>query len=64
MRDLVGADVLGDATGLTLGHLRLPDRVEELGLAVVDVTHDGDDRRASHQVVVALGLDARRRGRC
>ncbi len=43
--DLVGADVLGDAAGLALGHVGGADRVEQLGLAVVDVTHDGDDRR-------------------
>ena len=42
---LVGADVLCDATGLTRHHIRGADRVEHLGLAVVDVTHDGDNRR-------------------
>ena len=49
---LVGADVLGDAAGLTLGHLRLADRVEQLGLAVVDVTHDGHDRRPGDQALL------------
>ena len=43
--DLVGADVLGDATGLARADVGLTDRVEQAGLAVVDVTHDGDDRR-------------------
>ena len=42
---LVGADVLGDAARLLLGHARLADGVEERGLAVVDVAHDGDHRR-------------------
>ena len=38
-------------------HVGVPDRVEQLGLAVVDVTHDGDHRRAGHQVgLVALVL--------
>ena len=46
---LVRADVLGDAAGLALGHLGLADRVEQLGLAVVDVTHDGHDRRPGDQ---------------
>ena len=56
-RDLVGTDVLGDATGLLGDHVGLADRVEQLGLAVVDVTHDGDDRRTGHEVVlVALVL--------
>ena len=44
-RDLVGTDVLGDATGLLGDDVGVADRVEQLGLAVVDVTHDGDDRR-------------------
>ena len=35
----------------------LADRVEQLGLAVVDVTHDGHDRRARDEVLlVALVL--------
>ena len=42
----VGADVLGDAAGLALGDARRADGVEQRRLAVVDVTHDGDDRRA------------------
>ena len=43
--DLVGADVLGDATGLAGDHVGVADLVEQLRLAVVDVAHDGDDRR-------------------
>ena len=54
---LVGADVLGDAAGLPGHQVGVPDRVEQLGLAVVDVTHDGDDRRPGHHVgVLALVL--------
>ena len=59
-RDLVGADVLGDAAGLAGGDVRLADRVEQRRLAVVDVTHDRDDRRARHHVlgvVRRLGVD-------
>ena len=48
---LVGADVLGDAAGLARGDVGLADGVEQRGLAVVDVAHDGDDRRARHQVL-------------
>ena len=44
--DLVGADVLGDATGLAGDDVGVADLVEELRLAVVDVAHDGDDGRA------------------
>ena len=43
---LVGADVLGDATGLAGDDVGLADLVEQQGLAVVDVAHDGDDRRS------------------
>ena len=46
---LVGADVLGDAAELAGDHVGLADRVQQLGLAVVDVAHDGHDRRTRHQ---------------
>src|SRR6478736_5807309 len=55
--DLVGTDVLGDATGLALGDLLGADRVEELRLSVVDVAHDGHDRRTRLEVLVLLGLE-------
>mgnify|MGYP003694227057 CR=1 FL=1 len=45
-RHLIGADVLGDAAGLAAGHVGLADGVEQRGLAVVDVAHDGDHGRA------------------
>ena len=51
---LVGADVLGDATGLSGDHLGLADRVEERGLSVVDVAHDRHDRRAVLKVLVGV----------
>lgn len=44
--DVVGTDMLGDAAGLARGDLGATDVVEQRGLAVVDVAHDGDDRRA------------------
>ena len=44
--DLVGADVLGDAAGLAGDDVGVADAVEQQRLAVVDVAHDGDDRRA------------------
>ena len=66
--DLVGADVLGDAAGLARGDLGLADRVQQRRLAVVDVAHDRDDRRALDEVlvgvvVVDVVLARRRRGR-
>ncbi len=55
--DLVGADVLGNASGLVRHHIGIPDGVEQLGLAVVDVTHHRHDRRARHEVgLIALVL--------
>ena len=48
---LVGADVLGDAAGLAGRDLGLADGVEQACLAVVDVAHHGDHRRAPLQVV-------------
>src|SRR5690606_18507693 len=51
--DLVGADVLGDASGLAALHVGVPDGVQQLGLTVVDVAHDGDHRRPRHQVLLA-----------
>ena len=52
-RHLVGADGLGDATRLPGDHVGLADRVEQLGLAVVDVTHDGDHRRTGCEILFA-----------
>ena len=46
---LVGADVLADAAGLGVDDARGADRVDEGGLAVVDVAHDGHDRGTFHQ---------------
>ncbi len=43
--DLVGADVLGDATGLAGDDVGGADPVEQERLAVVDVTHDGHHGR-------------------
>ncbi len=44
-RHLVRTDVLRDAAGLAGDDVRAAERVEQLGLTVVDVTHDGHDRR-------------------
>jgi hypothetical protein len=47
---LVGADVLGDATRLAGCHILLANRVEQAGLAVVDVAENGHDRRTRQKV--------------
>src|SRR5680860_221155 len=48
--DLVGTDVLGDAARLAGHDVGLADGVQQQRLAVVDVPHDGDDRRARLQL--------------
>ena len=44
--DLVGADMLRDAAGFARDHIGVADCVEQRGLAVIDVAHDGDDGRS------------------
>ena len=52
--DAVRTDVLGDAAGLALGDLGLADRVEQRGLAVVNVAHNDNDRIARLEVLLAV----------
>ena len=49
-RDVIRADVLRDPAGLALRDARRADRVEQAGLAVIDVAHDRDHRRAQDHV--------------
>ena len=53
--DLVGTDVLGDAAGFASGDVGGADGVEQRGLAVIDVAHDGDDGR-THDLDEAGGV--------
>src|SRR5699024_8505471 len=39
--------------GFALAHVRLADRVQQAGLTVVDVVHDGDHRRTLLEVLLA-----------
>ena len=48
-RHLIGADMLGDAAGLAGCDFGRTDGVEQRRLAVVDMAHDGHDRRAGQQ---------------
>src|ERR1039457_1712438 len=61
--DAMGDDVLRNAAGLALGDVLLADRIELRGLAVVDVTHAGHDRRARDPLPGAGGRTCLRRGR-
>ena len=47
---LIGADMLGDAAGLAGGDVGRANGVEQRRLAVIDMAHDGDDRRARLQI--------------
>ena len=44
--DVIGANVLGDSACFLRHHVCFSYGVEQFGLAVVNVAHDGDDRRA------------------
>ncbi len=48
--DLIGPDVLGDPTLLSLGDGGLANGVEQSGLAMVDMSHHRHHRGAGHQV--------------
>ena len=55
---LIGADGLGDAPGLAGDDVGGADRVQQLGLTVVDVTHDRDHRGPWDEVgIVLIGLE-------
>ena len=56
---LVGTDVLGDATVLGLDDIGIAQRVEQSGLAVVDVTHDRDDGRPLLERLLATLIGAK-----
>ena len=57
--DLVSADVLGDAAGLTGSDGSVADGIQQGGLAVVDVAHDHDDGSAGLELVggILVGVD-------
>ena len=48
--------MLSNTAVLGVDDVRVSDRVEELGLTVVDVTHDGDDRRTGLHILGVVEL--------
>ena len=52
---LIGADVLGDPACLTGDHVGAANTIEQLGLAVIDVTHDRDHRRSTGKFGLVIG---------
>ena len=55
-RHLIGADMLGDAAGFARDHVGAAQRVEQRGLAVIDMAHDRDDRRTRLQRLVGIDV--------
>ena len=53
--DLIGADMLGDAACLARNDVGVADGVEQRRLAVIDMAHDGDDRRARNGRAFLVG---------
>ena len=53
---LIGADMLGNASRFARHHVGLADGVEQRGLAMVDVTHDGHDRRPRFELLGRVGI--------
>ena len=53
---LVGADVLGDAAGFAARHIGLANGVEQRGLTVIDVAHDGDHGSAAYLILRVFGF--------
>src|SRR6185437_8067167 len=58
-RHVIRADVLRDAARFTRDDVRLADVIEQRGLAVVDVTHDGDDGRTRDEIFRRVLLEQR-----
>ena len=54
--DLIGTNMLGDAAGLARHHVGPAQRIEQRGLAVVDMAHNRDHRRARLQRVLRIVL--------
>ncbi len=53
---LVSTDVLGDSPGLTGDNIRTSNRVQQLRLTVVNVTHDRHNRRPNDEIFVVFFL--------
>jgi hypothetical protein len=53
--DVIGADVLRNAARLARCDFRATDVVEQRGLAVIDMAHDGDDGRARYGGAFVVG---------
>ena len=48
--NMVSTNMLGNTAGFTARHVGFADGVQERCFTVIDVTHDGNDGSASHQI--------------
>ena len=46
--------MLSDTARLAGNDIGVPDRVEQRGLAVIDMAHDGHDRRTRHEILAGV----------
>ena len=53
---IVGSDVLCDTSGLSCDYIGLADVVEQGSLAMVNVSHHGDNRRPCHEIFLPVRL--------
>ena len=56
--DLIGADMLGDAAGFAAHHIGAAQRVEQAGLAVIDMAHDRNHRWTDLQRTFVIDIGA------
>ena len=54
---LIRTNVLRDATGFAGDNVGVTNLIEKFGLAMIDMTHDGDDRRAVGPRLVGVVVD-------
>ena len=52
--DLISTDMLGNATGFTAHHIGFAQGIEQGGFAVIDMAHDGDNRRTADEIVILI----------
>ena len=53
-RHVIGTDMLRDTSGFSGNHVRLAYIVEQRGLTMVDMPHDGHNRRARYQIFLIV----------
>src|ERR1700722_2723269 len=57
---LVRSDMLSNSSELGIDYLRIADRIEQSGFAMVDMTHDCDDRWTRNRPARPFDTDTRR----